>query len=121
MIDKNKPYGGSYRGYDFYIRPGYAGNPCGYVRVDDCHKLKPFIVPGDYASVDKYIDMHEGCTYVDHLPGQEGLWIGFDTSHLFDDEWTQNTTFVELECEHIINQLIAWEDRLTLKEGEKQC
>lgn len=103
----------SYKGRLYSIRLGYSNNPCGYVRIEEGDPIAN-IPAEDYDAVNDFISMHGGCTFMGALPGESGVWIGFDTSHFFDNELTQTVPYVEAQCQIIIEQLIE------LKQGEQQ-
>lgn len=100
----------SYQGYMYTIRLGYANNPCGYVQVKDDDSIYAM----NCDAVNDFVSMHGGCTFKGQLPGESGVWIGFDTSHFFDNELTQTVPYVEAQCQIIIEQLIE------LKQGEQE-
>ena len=60
------------------------------------------------------IECHGGITFKGELKEinpqiDNGIWIGFDTNHIFDDETTQNEEFITEECKRIIDQLLKLE------------
>lgn len=106
----------TFRTRTYYIRPGYASNPCGYVLLDeyDIPELQNLSID-DYAKVDDFIDMHGGCTWVGPIPGKECIWIGFDTNHWDDNFSTQNMQFAVDQCCEIIIQLLNHQESRVLR------
>ena len=92
---------GTHRNRTFVIRKGFAGNPCGYVYITDEEAAKW----KDYDDVDAEIVMHGGCTWLGEIIEGKDVFIGFDTSHGFDNTHTRSPRYVEEEVINIIDQL----------------
>ena len=93
---------GTYKGRTWAIRAGYVGNPCGCVLLTPEEEQ-------EYKGRDEWevdVPMHGGCTYIGDLGIKQGTWVGFDTSHFNDNEFTQNTNYVYEELKGIIDYLI---------------
>lgn len=99
---------GRYKGRLWMLRYGFERKPCGYVLLTDKESER---YPGfaDYDKVDKDIQMHGGCTYLDTFEPCEYRFIGFDCCHHEDYADPKTFKFAECECKKIIDQLIAME------------
>ena len=98
---------GIYKDRHYQIRFNALKHPCGHVRIEDediepLRSLKEF----DWDVVNDYINMHGGCTFVRHLSDDKGMWIGFDTTHSFDNKAIRTIDFVRNECMYMIDQLL---------------
>lgn len=96
---------GKHNGRVWAIREGGLGYPCGYVLLTPGEENK--YKGRDECDVDVDVKMHGGCTYIGDLGIEQGTWIGFDTAHFDDNEFTQNIEFVKDECFNVIYQLLA--------------
>ena len=98
---------GIYKDRHYQIRFNALKCPCGYVRIEDEDiDILRDLAEDDWDTVNEYIIMHGGCTFVRQLSDDKGMWIGFDTSHGFDTKSTQTIEFVRNECMYIIDQLL---------------
>ena len=98
-----------YKGYQFTAiehKVAWYHWFCGYVKLNNMY------LNTDYLDIP--IECHGGITFKDELKEinpqiDNGIWIGFDTNHIFDDETTQNEEFITEECKRIIDQLLKLE------------
>lgn len=99
---------GIYKGRHYQIRFNVLKHPCGYVRIEDEDiDILRNLAEYDWDTVNEYIVMHGGCTFVGQPSDEKGMWIGFDTSHGFDNKATRTMEFVRNECMYIIDQLLS--------------
>lgn len=98
---------GIYKNRYYQIRFNAFKHPCGYVRIEDGDiDILRNLAEYDWDTVNEYIAMHGGCTFVGQLSDEKGMWIGFDTNHCFDNKATRTIEFVKNECMYIIDQLL---------------
>lgn len=70
----------THAGFECRIIRNRLGALCGYVGVDESHKM----YGKNYDDI-RYIDVHGGLTFAGHLSDEDKLWwLGFDCSHAGD-------------------------------------
>ena len=93
------------------IRHGFAGCPCGYVRVPEGHPFHGL----HYDSCD--VDAYGGLTYSGRLYGEAGWWLGFDMAHASDVEFDYG--FFGVHPLRTDDECAEWTDRLAEQLAER--
>lgn len=79
------------------IAPSMTDHYTGYVhkRLDDTKQY-----------YDSDTDVHGGVTFEDAIEGEEGIWVGFDMAHLWDEKIPDQLEYAEQECEKLAKQMV---------------
>lgn len=114
-------YESIYNGYKYLVRRFINERNilvrCGYVKLksDDIKALgikHNVSMKGNIKEVDRKIHMFGGCTFVDTLPWESGLWIAFIVKYPFNNPFKAPKRESELEhvkdeIKKVIDQLIV--------------
>ena len=100
---------GWYKGRTYAVKASIKNSFCGYVKLATDKELQNFL---SVDHVDRYIQLHGGCTYIGPREeiGDTGTWIGFDTLHCFDGRDTQTVVYCTKECKRIIDALLEYNE-----------